>query len=461
MTSPKQEGAFKRLVRSLSRSSPRSERPRLQQRSSSRGKRLDDIAKYAPTNNAVAIPNTLPSPQGASYSTSPPPDSYFPRPPSEVLHDSEANGQERHPDSIGARAFDVGESSKGMAAPGVTFAPAAPGAPTKVRPDSELDGWRPPPPRRTTSQRVRRQPSSSGKGEMNGTGGGLSGHRSGERRKGESISTAVELDGVPVPTLPSMQPVELNGGGEHVEIGDRALDAGERWGVTLEDRPLSRNASQGLKRTASQWKKAAQKAFDPLPKEEGEKRVIVLVADGAEEIEVFTAYDVFVRASLNPVLVSVSPQFSPSNSLPHITLSRGARILADTQFETLMEEHWDLFDAVVVPGGAKGAERLSGEKRVQELLWRFWSEQKLVGCICAGSLAALTSQIGLGGALTSHPSVRSQLEKHYDYSDDRVVVAGNLVTSRGPGTALEWALQVVEILAGRKKRDEVEGPMIA
>lgn len=73
MTSPKQEGAFKRLVRSLSRSSPRSERPQPQQRSSSRGKRLDDIAKYAPANNGVAIPNALPSPQGVSYSTSPPP----------------------------------------------------------------------------------------------------------------------------------------------------------------------------------------------------------------------------------------------------------------------------------------------------------------------------------------------------------------------------------------------------
>ncbi|BGP30586.1 hypothetical protein JCM10296v2_002341 [Rhodotorula toruloides] len=425
MTSPKQEGAFKRLP---------------QQRSSSRGKRLDDIAKYAPANNGVAIHNALPSPQGLSYSTSPPPDSYFPRPPSEVLNDSEANGRERHPDSIGARAFDMGESTKGMAAPGVTFAPAAPGTATK---------------------RVRRQPSSGGgKSEANVTGGGLSRHRSGDRKKGESISTAAEIDGVPVPTLPATPGVESNGVAEQVKVGDRTLDAGERRGVTLEDKPLSRNASQGLKRTASQWKKAAQKAFEPLPKDEGEKRVIVLVADGTEEIEVITAYDVFVRASLNPVLVSVSPQFSPSNSLPHITLSRGARILADTQFETLKEEHWDLFDAVVVPGGAKGAERLSKEKRVQELLWRYWSEQKLVGCICAGSLAALSSQIGLGGALTSHPSVRSQLEKHYDYSDDRVVVAGNLVTSRGPGTALEWALQLVEILAGRKKRDEVEGPIM-
>lgn len=275
-----------------------------------------------------------------------------------------------------------------MAAPGVTFAPAAPGASTKVRPDSELDGWRPPPPRRTTSQRVRRQPSSgAGRSEgANGTGAGLSRHRSGERRKGESIATATEIDGVPVPTLLSTPAAtEPNGGTDQVKVGDRTLDAGERKGVTLEDRPLSRSTSHGLKRTASQWKKAAQKAFEPLPKEDGEKRVIVLVADGTEEIEVLSAYDVFVRASLNPVLVSVSPQFSPSHSLPHITLSRGARILADTQFETLKEEHWDLFDAVVVPGGAKGAERLSGEKRVQELLWRFWSEQKLVGCICAGA----------------------------------------------------------------------------
>ncbi len=78
----------------------------------------------------------------------------------------------------------------------------------------------------------------------------------------------------------------------------------------------------------------------------------------------------------------------------------------------------------------------------------------------AGSLAAKTAGIGLGGRITSHPSVRADLEKHYEYSEDRVVVAGNLVTSRGPGTAIEWALQIVEILAGKEKRDEVAGPMM-
>lgn len=125
-----------------------------------------------------------------------------------------------------------------------------------------------------------------------------------------------------------------------------------------------------------------------------------------------TPFDVFVRASLNPVLVSVSPLFSPSQSLPvrypslalpplpltslppqYVTLSRGARILADTQFETLKQEYKDNFDAIVrfflpfpshlranvglilgkiIPGGAKGAERLSKEKSVQELIWSFY-----------------------------------------------------------------------------------------
>lgn len=79
--------------------------------------------------------------------------------------------------------------------------------------------------------------------------------------------------------------------------------------------------------------------------------------------------------------------------------------------------------------------------------------------ICAGSLAAKTSGIALGKPITSHPSVKAQLEKEYEYSEERVVVADNLITSRGPGTALEWSLAIVEKLAGKAKRDEVAEPM--
>ncbi|GAA5973613.1 hypothetical protein JCM8115_002934, partial [Rhodotorula mucilaginosa] len=359
--------------------------------------------------------------------------SYFPPPPSSVLRDNEASGRGRHPDTIGARANDTGEVGSKQAAPGVYFAPSGPETVQRKRSDSEIEGWRPPAPRRTPSQRVRRNP---------------------------SAGDAAGFMPSPVPINGTNGAATSNGNGT-VTVGDRTVDAGERKGVSLEDKPLTRQASTGLKRTASQWKRAAQKAFEPMPKAEGDKRVMVLAADGGEEIELLTIYDILVRASLAPVIVSVSPQFSPSHSLPHITLSRGARILADAQFETMKQEYKDhYFDAVVVPGGAKGAERLSKDPGVQALLWQYYEQQKLVGCICAGSLAAKAAGIGLGGRITSHPSVRADLEKHYEYSEDRVVVAGNLVTSRGPGTAIEWALQIVEILAGKEKREEVAGPMM-
>ncbi|GAA5892773.1 hypothetical protein JCM8208_004085 [Rhodotorula glutinis] len=462
MTTPPREGTFKRLVRSLSRSggpkSPGNERPPAAvRRASSRSKRQDDIRRYAPKGDEVP---PMPSPSnGVAYSTSPPPDSYFPPPPLEVLNDTEASGRGRHPESHGARAFDIGIADGGHSAPGVTFAPSSHGAESKVRPDSELEGWRPPV-RRTTSQRVKRQPSASNPAEAGVNGNGGASNLSRQR------STATRPNGA----ANANEDEQLaRGFGETVTIGERTVDAGERRGVTLEDKPLSRktstSAGAGVKRAASTFTKRAGKPFEPPTKGADDKAVLVLCADGTEEIELMTVYDVLVRASLSPVIVSVSPQFSPSHSLPHMTLSRGAKILADTTWEHLETKQPDVlatyFDAVVVPGGAKGAERLSTDKGVQRLVRDYYDDGKLVACICAGSLAAKTAGIGLGGRITSHPSVRDELEGVYQYVDDeRVVVEANLVTSRGPGTALEWALVIVEILAGEKRRDEVAGPMM-
>lgn len=190
-------------------------------------------------------------------------DSYFPAPPAHVLSDKEAAGIERHPESVGARAFDVGDDETGKSAPGVSFAPRANGE-AAVRPDSELEGWAPPP-RRTTSQRVpRRQPSSTSRG-------GLTRGRS----NGNAVTSTTEEEG-------------RDGKGENeketVTIGGRTIDAGERKGVSLSDTPLSRRTS--VKRAASSFKKAVSKSFEPAPKQAGEKRVMVLVADGTEEIEV-------------------------------------------------------------------------------------------------------------------------------------------------------------------------------
>jgi len=293
MASPRNENPFKKLVRSLSRSSPRTERP--------------SNSRQRSTSGAINIPNSNKenggiSPSLAAFSTSPPPgelfphllsisflssvfrvwgeelktpgnsanslldryhtDSYFPAPPAHVLSDKEAAGIERHPESVGARAFDVGDDETGKSAPGVSFAPRANGE-AAVRPDSELEGWAPPP-RRTTSQRVpRRQPSSTSRG-------GLTRGRS----NGNTVTTSTAEE----------EGQRGENEKETVTIGGRTIDAGERKGVSLSDTPLSRRTS--VKRAASSFKKAVSKSFEPAPKQVGEKRVMVLVADGTEEIEV-------------------------------------------------------------------------------------------------------------------------------------------------------------------------------
>ncbi|SCV74240.1 BQ2448_6672 [Microbotryum intermedium] len=426
-------GAFRKLVRSLSRSQKDSDR----HRSKTPSPPLDSVPMVPSTlierpertssrHNTKASGGGARSP-GINLSTSPAPDSYFPQPPAQTINDNEASGRGRHPDSLGARANDIGQGNQGMAAPGVSFAPSATGA-SRLRPDSELAGWNPTP-RRTQSQRAPRGSSNS---ESN-------------RHRAESAS---QVNGMPPPP-----PFSENSGGRPRDPSP--LPKGDREGVSLQDQPLTRSTS--VKRVASAVKKAV---FAPVAKQDGEKRVMILVADGSEEIEVMTIFDVLVRASLGPTIVSLSPQFSPSQSLPYITLSRGARMLADNKFETLKQEHKDDFDAIIIPGGAKGADRLSSSREVQTLIRSFYDQGKLVGMICAGSLAAKTSGIAGGQRITSHPSVKGDLEKHYDYVEDRVVVSGNLVTSRGPGTALEWALTIVNILAGSAKRSEVKGPLM-
>ena len=127
---------------------------------------------------------------------------------------------------------------------------------------------------------------------------------------------------------------------------------------------------------------------------------------------------------------------------------------------------------VTVPGGAKGAATLSESRSVQSVLQKFEKAGKFIGAICAGSLAIKTAGLVVGGKVTSHPSVEKEFGE-YKYSEERVVVEGRVVSSRGyfavssfvltrsrPGTALEWSLKMVELLSGKGKRDEVAAGMV-
>ncbi|THH19621.1 hypothetical protein EW146_g1587 [Bondarzewia mesenterica] len=189
---------------------------------------------------------------------------------------------------------------------------------------------------------------------------------------------------------------------------------------------------------------------------------LILLADGTEEMEFTIAYDTLVRAGVACISAfvpadknkDVDAQISP----PFAKGSRGINIQPDVYFSH-KSLAVDKFDAIVIPGGAKGAKTMSESSAVQSLIREFYESKKLVGMICAGSLAALSSKLPKQ-PLTSHPSVKSELEKDFEYREEPVVVSGNLVTSRGPGTAFPFALTLVEHLCGANKRDEVRGPMV-
>ncbi|KAJ7653890.1 class I glutamine amidotransferase-like protein [Mycena polygramma] len=185
---------------------------------------------------------------------------------------------------------------------------------------------------------------------------------------------------------------------------------------------------------------------------------VILLADGTEEMEFTITYDTLVRAGIKCCSAYV-PADKSSEERPYATGSRGIRIMYDALFDEQQFLPVDFVQCAGHPGGAKGAETMSNNAAVQNLVRDFLAKDKIVGMICAGNLAALSAKLGRQ-PLTSHPSVKAELESDFDYSEDPVVVSNKLVTSRGPGTAFPFALTLVELLCGADKRAEVRGPMV-
>ena len=138
-------------------------------------------------------------------------------------------------------------------------------------------------------------------------------------------------------------------------------------------------------------------------------RALVLLTEGTEEMEFAIAYDVLVRAGIDAQSVYVPAEGTPNTpEAGYVTAARGVKIVPDT---TLAQLDDTPYDAIVVPGGAGGANILSQDKAVLSMLKSTYDANKVVGAICAGSLAPLHAGIGLGGPITSHPSVKEQLQE--------------------------------------------------
>ncbi|MBT5387732.1 MAG: DJ-1 family protein [Porticoccaceae bacterium] len=183
------------------------------------------------------------------------------------------------------------------------------------------------------------------------------------------------------------------------------------------------------------------------------KTALVPVADGTEEIEAITIIDVLRRAGVEVKIASVNR----SQNL-QISGSHSIQLVADCHIEDCVNSSWDL---IAVPGGIPGAEHLADNAVLDKLLASQAAQGKLYAAICASPALVLGSK-GLlqEKTATGHPMFQQHLQAKELNSESRVVVDGNCITSQGPGTSLDFALELVEQLCGLVKREEVGAPMV-
>ncbi len=182
--------------------------------------------------------------------------------------------------------------------------------------------------------------------------------------------------------------------------------------------------------------------------------VLVPIAEGCEELEAITIIDLLRRAGINVTTASLDK----GSKVQPVTASRGVVIIPDTTLDNIINKS---FDMIVLPGGLPGADHLDNDPRIHELLKKMASEDKYTAAICAAPKVLAHAQLLEGKSATSYPGFIDKMNlATTQVSTDNVVHDGKVVTSRGPGTAMDFALKLIELLIGKDKRDEVAAGLL-
>ena len=178
--------------------------------------------------------------------------------------------------------------------------------------------------------------------------------------------------------------------------------------------------------------------------------VLLPLAQGFEEVEAVSLIDVLRRGGVG---VRVAHMDGESEM---VLGANGITIKADTSIANVIS---DDFDMILLPGGWEGTYILADNETVQRLLKEFQSKEKVIGSICAAAYALKRADV-LGDNYTCYPAAVDEVD-HKGYREDKMVVTdGNIMTSRGPGTALCFGLEILKRLVGEETYQAVKEGML-
>lgn len=184
--------------------------------------------------------------------------------------------------------------------------------------------------------------------------------------------------------------------------------------------------------------------MNPIP------RVLVPLAQGCEELEAVTVIDLLRRANIEVITAGLDEQA--------VIASRGVQLIPDTTLDAVIGQ---AFDMIVLPGGLPGADHLNADPRIHTLLDQMHEENKFTAAICAAPKVFAQNGLLDGKTATSYPGAIHDLDLPSTRCTDAAVeIDGKLITSKGPGTAMDFALTLIEQLLGKTAREAVEIPLM-
>ena len=174
--------------------------------------------------------------------------------------------------------------------------------------------------------------------------------------------------------------------------------------------------------------------------------VLVPLAQGMEELEAVTVVDLLRRAGIE--VVTAGLEAGPVKG------SRGTVLLPDTTLDTALKREYDM---LVLPGGLPGATHLEQDPRIIALVKKMAGDNRFTAAICAAPKVLARAGVLEGKHVTSYPGVLDPTQWPRIQLENRAIVTdGKVITSRGPGTAMDFALELIGSLVGKEKRDQVE-----